>query len=35
MQFMEWIDEGAKCPYCEGLGYTICDVCDGDGKTVV
>ncbi|PKA52777.1 hypothetical protein AXF42_Ash001758 [Apostasia shenzhenica] len=25
-QFLEWIDEGAKCPYCEGLGYTICDV---------
>ncbi|KAI3408440.1 PG_binding_1 domain-containing protein, partial [Psidium guajava] len=32
-QFMEWIDEGAKCPYCEGLGYTICDVCEG--KTAV
>lgn len=28
-QFLEWIDEGAKCPYCEGLGYTICDVCGG------
>ncbi|XP_030534047.2 protein disulfide isomerase pTAC5, chloroplastic [Rhodamnia argentea] len=32
-QFMEWIDEGATCPYCEGLGHTICDVCEG--KTVV
>ncbi|KAL8172291.1 hypothetical protein V2J09_024095 [Rumex salicifolius] len=19
-QFLEWVDEGAKCPYCEGLG---------------
>lgn len=28
-QFLEWVDEGAKCPYCEGLGYAICDVCEG------
>ncbi|XP_068316969.1 protein disulfide isomerase pTAC5, chloroplastic isoform X1 [Pyrus communis] len=28
-QFLDWVEEGAKCPYCEGLGYTICDVCDG------
>ncbi|KAH7691088.1 PGBD-like protein [Dioscorea alata] len=28
-QFLEWIDEGTKCPYCEGLGYTVCDVCGG------
>ncbi|KAL3620053.1 hypothetical protein CASFOL_034965 [Castilleja foliolosa] len=28
-QFSEWVDEGAKCPYCEGLGYTTCDVCKG------
>ncbi|KAM0949326.1 putative Heat shock protein DnaJ, cysteine-rich domain superfamily [Dioscorea sansibarensis] len=28
-QFLEWIDEGTKCPYCEGLGYTACDVCGG------
>ncbi|KAH7521794.1 hypothetical protein FEM48_Zijuj07G0070000 [Ziziphus jujuba var. spinosa] len=28
-QFLEWVDEGAKCPYCDGLGYTICDVCEG------
>ncbi|KAL6192247.1 hypothetical protein ACLB2K_038632 [Fragaria x ananassa] len=28
-QFLEWIDEGAKCPYCEGLGFTVCDVCEG------
>ncbi|XP_040373287.1 protein disulfide isomerase pTAC5, chloroplastic isoform X2 [Rosa chinensis] len=28
-QFLEWIDEGAKCPYCEGLGFTACDVCGG------
>lgn len=28
-QFMEWVDEGTKCPYCEGNGYTICDVCHG------
>ncbi|XP_059447492.1 protein disulfide isomerase pTAC5, chloroplastic isoform X2 [Corylus avellana] len=26
-QFLEWVDEGANCPYCEGLGYTICDGC--------
>lgn len=32
-QFLEWVDEGAKCPYCEGLGYTVCDVCEG--KTLV
>ncbi|KAL3724602.1 hypothetical protein ACJRO7_029727 [Eucalyptus globulus] len=32
-QFMEWIEEGATCPYCEGLGHTICDVCKG--KAVV
>ncbi|KAK8556260.1 hypothetical protein V6N12_002670 [Hibiscus sabdariffa] len=29
-QFLEWVDEGAKCPYCEGLGYTTCDVCEGE-----
>ncbi|KAG9446604.1 hypothetical protein H6P81_012732 [Aristolochia fimbriata] len=28
-QFVEWVDEGAKCPYCEGLGYAVCDVCQG------
>ncbi|GFP92865.1 hypothetical protein PHJA_001430800 [Phtheirospermum japonicum] len=28
-QFAEWVDEGAKCPYCEGLGYSTCDVCGG------
>ncbi|XP_020874775.1 uncharacterized protein LOC9306434 isoform X2 [Arabidopsis lyrata subsp. lyrata] len=28
-QFMEWVGEDKKCPYCEGLGYTVCDVCDG------
>jgi len=32
-QFMEWVDEGTKCPYCEGLGYTVCDLCGG--KTMV
>ncbi|KAI3973100.1 hypothetical protein MKX01_019758 [Papaver californicum] len=32
-QFLEWVDEGANCPYCEGLGYNICDVCEG--KTIV
>ncbi|KAK1266686.1 hypothetical protein QJS04_geneDACA015254 [Acorus gramineus] len=31
-QFLEWVDDDAKCPYCEGLGYTICDVCEG--KTI-
>ncbi|KAF3679816.1 putative non-lysosomal glucosylceramidase-like isoform X1 [Capsicum annuum] len=29
LQFMEWIDEGMKCPYCEGHGFVTCDVCDG------
>ncbi|RZC62325.1 hypothetical protein C5167_024079 [Papaver somniferum] len=29
-QFLEWVDEGANCPYCEGLGYNICDVCEGE-----
>ncbi|KAL8481151.1 hypothetical protein ACS0TY_027082 [Phlomoides rotata] len=28
-QFMEWVDEGSKCAYCEGLGFTTCDVCGG------
>ncbi|XP_042010693.1 protein disulfide isomerase pTAC5, chloroplastic-like [Salvia splendens] len=33
-QFIEWVDEGdAKCPYCEGLGYTICDLCQGKTTT--
>ncbi|KAL9251882.1 disulfide isomerase pTAC5, chloroplastic-like protein [Drosera capensis] len=27
-QFLEWVGDGAKCPYCEGLGYTICDMCE-------
>ncbi|XWS09125.1 hypothetical protein CRYUN_Cryun40dG0059200 [Craigia yunnanensis] len=33
LQFLEWVDEEAKCPYCDDLGYTICDVCQG--KAVV
>ncbi|KAJ6817105.1 peptidoglycan binding domain containing protein isoform X1 [Iris pallida] len=28
-QFLEWVGEDSKCAYCEGLGYTICDVCEG------
>ncbi|CAH9071778.1 unnamed protein product [Cuscuta epithymum] len=28
-QFMEWVGEGAKCPYCEGFGFVTCDVCEG------
>ncbi|KAM3368859.1 hypothetical protein ACQJBY_017027 [Aegilops geniculata] len=28
-QFLEWVGEDTKCPYCEGLGHTICDVCQG------
>ncbi|KAF9604794.1 hypothetical protein IFM89_010335 [Coptis chinensis] len=32
-QFLEWVDKGTKCPYCEGLGYNICDVCEG--KTLI
>ncbi|RDX64972.1 Protein disulfide isomerase pTAC5, chloroplastic, partial [Mucuna pruriens] len=29
MQFLEWVDEGAKCPYCDGHGYIVCDLCGG------
>ncbi|XP_073134582.1 protein disulfide isomerase pTAC5, chloroplastic isoform X2 [Henckelia pumila] len=32
-QFLEWVDEGTKCPYCEGLGFTTCDVCGGPATT--
>ncbi|XP_074275435.1 uncharacterized protein LOC141599349 isoform X2 [Silene latifolia] len=28
-QFLDWVEEGANCPYCEGLGYNVCDVCHG------
>ncbi|TVU15262.1 hypothetical protein EJB05_38772, partial [Eragrostis curvula] len=28
-QFMEWVGEDTKCPYCEGLGSIVCDVCEG------
>ncbi|CAL2248582.1 unnamed protein product [Prunus armeniaca] len=28
-QFLDWVEEGAKCPYCEGHGFTICDICEG------
>ncbi|XP_057427473.1 protein disulfide isomerase pTAC5, chloroplastic [Lotus japonicus] len=28
-QFMELVEDGTKCPYCEGLGYTPCDLCGG------
>ncbi|CAA0816687.1 plastid transcriptionally active 5 [Striga hermonthica] len=31
-QFLEWVDEGAKCPYCEGHGYTTCDICGGNNR---
>ena len=31
MQFLEWVEEGAKCPYCEGDGILTCDLCDGKG----
>ncbi|GAB2221771.1 hypothetical protein Drorol1_Dr00012959 [Drosera rotundifolia] len=27
-QFLEWVGDGAECPYCEGLGYIICDMCE-------
>ncbi|KAE8668102.1 hypothetical protein F3Y22_tig00112347pilonHSYRG00157 [Hibiscus syriacus] len=32
-QFLDWVEEGANCPYCDGLGYATCDVCEG--KAVV
>ncbi|KAH9611626.1 hypothetical protein KSS87_010320 [Heliosperma pusillum] len=28
-QFLDWVEEGANCPYCEGRGYNVCDVCHG------
>ncbi|CAL5026460.1 unnamed protein product [Urochloa decumbens] len=28
-QFLEWVGEDTKCPYCEGLGSILCDVCEG------
>ncbi|KAF8704132.1 hypothetical protein HU200_031623 [Digitaria exilis] len=28
-QFLEWVGEDTKCPYCEGLGSILCDVCAG------
>ncbi|KAH8936710.1 hypothetical protein BDL97_17G098600 [Sphagnum fallax] len=28
-QFLEWVEEGPKCPYCEGTGSVPCDVCLG------
>lgn len=28
-QFLEWVEEGAGCPYCEGSGYIVCDMCEG------
>ncbi|KVH90965.1 hypothetical protein Ccrd_007015 [Cynara cardunculus var. scolymus] len=32
-QFLEWVGEDTKCPYCEGIGHSICDVCQGTGFT--
>ncbi|CAL5031050.1 unnamed protein product [Urochloa decumbens] len=29
-QFLEWVGEDTKCPYCEGLGSILCDVCEGN-----
>lgn len=34
-QFLEWADEDAKCPYCEGKGVLDCDVCAGKGVTTL
>ncbi|KAL8162887.1 hypothetical protein V2J09_014376 [Rumex salicifolius] len=28
-QFLEWVEEAAICPYCDGVGFTPCDTCDG------
>ncbi|OEL36838.1 hypothetical protein BAE44_0002143 [Dichanthelium oligosanthes] len=28
-QFLEWVGEDTKCPYCEGIGSILCDVCNG------
>ncbi|KNA11002.1 hypothetical protein SOVF_139210 [Spinacia oleracea] len=30
-QFLDWVDGGTKCPYCEGRGYSVCDTCEGKG----
>ncbi|EPS58648.1 hypothetical protein M569_16164 [Genlisea aurea] len=32
-QFLEWVDEGGKCPYCDGLGYTTCDACSSSSSS--
>ena len=32
MQFLEWVGEDTKCPYCEGLGSILCDVCDEESN---
>ncbi|CAL8137871.1 unnamed protein product [Prunus armeniaca] len=29
-QFLDWVEEGAKCPYCEGHGFTICEWKEND-----
>lgn len=29
MQFVEWLEDASKCMYCDGLGFTICDACEG------
>ncbi|KAJ7543645.1 hypothetical protein O6H91_09G046500 [Diphasiastrum complanatum] len=31
-EFLDWVDEGAKCPYCEGSGSLKCDLCNGKGR---
>ncbi|XP_078429312.1 plastid transcriptionally active 5 [Wolffia australiana] len=28
-QFLEWVDEDTKCPYCDGHGFVSCDACGG------
>lgn len=30
-QFLEWVEDGSRCPYCEGSGAVPCDVCTGIG----
>ncbi|CAI7753103.1 unnamed protein product [Closterium sp. NIES-53] len=31
-QFLDWVEDGACCLYCNGTGAITCDLCDGSGK---
>ncbi|XP_047317453.1 protein disulfide isomerase pTAC5, chloroplastic-like [Impatiens glandulifera] len=27
-EFMDWVEEGATCAYCQGFGFIVCDLCE-------